>query len=522
MSLLSGLGAAFLKVKGVIMATTATKVATVAVAATIVVGGTIGVTQTEVFASPEKKVVKALSSLVETEEGILGREIGWREFFDALSEKGAEGVFQMTLEDVPLDALGLSGIDIPNIGIDAAYRYDAKNSQMDMEVGAQVANTTLLSASLYVDEEKAIAAVPQLFEGFMGANYADSEFLEQFKNSELTTMLGEEFRAEIESLLESVQDEAQIEKMEQLQEEYRVAVTEDIIELLKSMEAEKLEPEEVTVAGETLECKVYEASFGAEDMELFVNSIIDETVAYYETYIEENADSLDEATKTAMEEWIAMYQAEVEEFQTMVAENEAEIRLKLYMKGKKLIQAVLQGVIEEADVVLTVTFAPEGNRYDNMSVTCGYWYEEKFVTLIELTHVTDKVENLISSEWKLVVEEEELLNFLCTYETVDGDFYVGLVMPGEDMTLEIEGVLTVPDRGKELAFELDDIRFAEYGESISLGYQTELSLKVLEEKITAPEEIKWDVVAMDAKAWSDLVNEITGNLYSIVMQLMFG
>jgi len=255
---------------------------------------------------------------------------------------------------------------------------------------------------------------------------------------------------------------------------------------------------------------------------LFVNSIIDETVAYYETYIEENADSLDEATKTAMEEWIATYQAEVEEFQTMVAENEAEIRLKLYMKGKKLIQAVLQGVIEEADVVLTVTFAPEGNRYDNMSVTCGYWYEEKFVTLIELTHVTDKVENLISSEWKLVVEEEELLNFLCTYETVDGDFYVGLVMPGEEMTLEIEGVLTVPDRGKELAFELDDIRFAEYGESISLGYQTELSLKVLEEKITAPEEIKWDVVAMDAKAWSDLVKEITGNLYSIVMQLMFG
>lgn len=526
MGFLSSVGAVLLKVKGAVMATTATKVATAVVATTIVVGGAVGVTQTEVFASPEKKVENALESLFENEESAFGELFGWKEFFKSISKKGVEVESGIQLENLPLDALGIDGLTLPKIGLDAGLRFDVKKKQIDARFGAKVADTTLLSAYVYADEERAAAGVPELLEGYIGANYADSEFAQKLKESELAEMLGEEFTIMLETITESLETAKDSENSKEMQKElieYLKALKEKKDELFDSMEAEKADKAKVVVGDETISCQEYKATFGPEEVELFLTALIDETMAYYNTYIEENAAAYDE---TALEEVRASAEElkeELEEWKELLKDQIAATTLRIYLSGKRLIMADLcVDLKEEVSLNLNALFAPEGNRYDNMDLFLDISGYGETVRLFELTHVTENTEESLSSEWALWIEEEETVRLVSMYEKEEGDFYFGILIPDADVEFALEGVLTIPKKGSEFAFELNDIMISEYGDEMHLGFQTDFSVKVLEEEITPPEEFKWDVVAMTAEDWEDLISEVTGNLYSLGMKLLFG
>lgn len=522
MGFFANIGAVLLKIKGAVMATTATKVATVAVATVIVIGGTAAAVQTEVFASPEKKVEHALESLTENEEGAFGALLGIRDFFGKVARKGMDAGLEVKLQDVPMDALGLSGISIPNIGMEFAYRFDAKKEQSEMVAGAKVANTTLLSATVYTDKEKLMASVPQLFEGYIGANYADSEFLEQLKNSELATMLGEEFTAALETFSESMQNpENQKETLEQIAD-YLVTLKKSKKELFAAMEAEADGEAKVLVNGETVACKVYKATFGPAEVEAFVNVLIDETVALFDSYMQENSESTGaEAVEERNAQMDAMLQ-ELEAFQEELKGEITETALEIYLKGKRLVMADLTVKLKENSVNLNVLFGTEGNRYDNMHLSVDVTEDGATACIFELVHETKDTEELFSSEWNVLVEEEEVFGCVFQYEKTEGDFSIRVLLPMEEFELALEGVLTIPDKGKELAFELNDIRFTEYGETVSLGLQTEVCLKVFDGEITEPEEMKWNVATMGATEWNDITSEVTSNVYSLVMKLLFG
>ncbi|MBE5951431.1 MAG: hypothetical protein E7260_07515 [Lachnospiraceae bacterium] len=526
MGFLSSIGAAFLKAKSAVLATTATKVVTAVVATTIVVGGTIGVAQTEVFASPEKKVENALESLFENEESAFGELFGWKEFFKSISKKGVEVESGIQLEDIPLDALGIDGLTLPKIGLDGTFRFDVKKKQMDVNLGAKVADTTLLSAFVYVDEEKAAASVPELLEGYLGANYADSEFVQKLKESELAEMLGEEFTAILETVSDSLETAGDSETSKELEKEllkYLKALKEKKDELFQSMEAEKAGEAKIVVGDETVTCKEYKATFGPEEVETFLSALIDETMTYYNAYIEENAAAYDEAALEEMRASVEEIKEELDAWKEEIKGQIASTTLRIYLNGKRLIMADLCVELkEEVSLNLNALFAPEGNRYDNMDLFLDISGYGETVRLFELTHVTENTEESLSSEWALWIEEEETVRLVSTYEKEEGDFYFGILIPDADVEFALEGVLTIPKKGSEFAFELNDIMISEYGDELHLGFQTDFSVKVLEEKITPPEEITWDVVTMTAEDWEDMISEVTGNLYSLAMKLMFG
>ena len=526
MGFLSSVGAVFLKVKGAVMATTATKVVTAVVATTIVVGGTVGVTQTEVFASPEKKVENALESLFENDESAFGTVLGFKEFFKSISKKGVEAEFGMQLEDIPLDSLGIDGLSLPNIGLDATFRFDAKKKQMDAGFDAKVADATLLSATVYVDEKKAAASVPQLLEGYLGANYAESEFAQKLKESELATMLGEDFSAMIDSIAASLDEAENSEASKEMEKEllaYLKALKEKKDELFDSMEAEKTGEAEIIVGDETVTCKEYKATFGPEEVELFLTALIDETMAYYNTYIEENAEDYDEAALEEVRASAEELKEELDVWKEEIKDQIADTTLLVYLNGKRLIMADLCVELkEEFSMNLNVLFAPEGNRYDNMELFLDITEYGETERIFAMTHVTENTDGVLSSVWSIFAEEEEAIRFVCTYEQEEGDFYLGVLLPTEEAEFAMEGVLTIPKKGSEFAFELNDIMVSEYGEEVHLGFQTDISLKVFDGEIAAPEEITWDVVSMSAEDWEDMISEVTGNMYSLVMKLMFG
>lgn len=520
MGLFAKIGAALLKIKGAVMATTATKVATVAIAAVAVVGGTVVVTQADVFASPESKVENALQSLSEKETGAFEELFGWEAFFEDISEKGLDAEFNITFEDIPVDELGIS---IPNIGVGLNCRFDAKASRTEVVAGAKVADTTLLSANIYVDEDKAVASVPELFSGAIGANYADSDFVEQLKNSELVAMLGEEFAAVLEAVPDTFGEVKDSAETAALVKDYLDALDESKDELLSKMEAEKTGEATVLVNGEEVKCKEYKATFGPEDVEAFLTVLIDETVAFYDAYMEENAENMDPAlleeleARKSSEEMLAELEALKEELKGKIGETV----LLVYLNGKRLVMADLTFVLDGAKVNLNVLFGMEGNRYDNMHLTLDMTKYEETMQLFALTHSTENTDDAFSSEWLVSVEGEETVKLVFNYEKLAGDFLFAVILPDEEVEAAVEGVLTIPKKGKEFVFELDDISITQYGEKVSLGFKTEVSLKVFEGEIAAPEEIRWDVVSMSALEWERLVTEITGNIYSMVMKLMF-
>ena len=520
MGIFTKIGAAFLKLKGAVMATTTTKVVAGVVAATVVVGGAVGITQTEVFASPEKKVEAALNSLTENEPSAFEELFGWKAFWEEISEKGLETDVNVKLQNIPVDALGIS---IPNIGVGLNYRFDAKKSQTEMLVGAKVADATLLSATVYTDKEKALATVPELFAGAIGANYADKKFVEQLKNSELTQMLGEEFSAVLEAIPDTFTEVKDSVENAVLVKDYLDALEESKNELLDKMEAEKADEATVLVGGKEVECREYKATFGPEDVEAFLTALIDETMTFYESYMEENADSIDSALLEELEARKSSeeFRAEVEEWKEELKGKIGSTELRVYLSGKRLIMADIQMVVEETELNLNVLFGTEGNRYDNMQMILDITEQAETMRLFSLTHETEDTEDEFTSVWSLYAEEEEQLALTFSYEKLAGDFKFIFALPTEGIKFVIDGVLTIPNKGKEFAFEIDDISFSQYEDRMSLGFSTELSLKVFEGEIVAPAELRWDVVSMTALEWERLATEITGNIYSIVMKLMF-
>ena len=520
MGILTKIGAVLLKVKGAVLATTATKIATVTVAAAVVVGGTVGAVQAEVFASPEKKVEKALESLTENEESVLSALFGIREFFGDIVKKGADASVEVKLEDVPLDELGLSGISIPNIGIGFSCRYDAKKEQAEMTAGAKVADTTLLSANLYADKEKLMVSVPQLFAGHIGANYADAEFAEQFKNSELAAMLGEEITAMAERFVAELDKEISKEEIGDAVE-LLAALKKSKDELFESMEAEKDGEAIVQVQGEEVTCKVYKATFGPEEVKAFLQVLIDEAMAMYEETLTNETENQDAAVLEEIAAYKEELLAQAEELKSVIQEEIAETKLYIYLNGKRLVMADVEVCLKEQALNLNALFGMEGNRYDNMKLTLSVIMEDGVPeTLFELVHET-KNEETLSSCWRVLVEEEEVFKTEFSYEKEFGDFTFAILIPEEYFAFSVEGVLTVPVKGKEFVFELNDISVTEFDEKISLGFKTKLHCKVFEGEITAPEEMKWNVATMGATEWTDISSEISKNIYSLIMKLMF-
>jgi len=527
MSILTSIGAAFLKIKGAVMATTASKVVTAIVTTTVLVGGTIGVTQTDVLASPEKKVERAMESLFENEESAISELFGWEEFVKAIEKKGLETGFGFRLENVPLDDLGLSGVSVPNIGVDFVCRYDAKGEKMSLNAGAKVADTTLLSAHLYADEEKMFASVPELWKGYLGANYADTEFSDKLKNSELSAMLGEEAVSVIETLTEKKPEKADAEDVKRILG-YLADAKKNIDALWESMEAEKGEDTQLLVDGETIKCKVYVASFDREDVCRFLEVLAEQITEVATAELQEPLKQYEETDPELYAELMAQFEeeraiflAEIEAIEEQLRTEEVSIGLTVYLKGKRLLKAEFDYSLEHSATRVTAQFAKDGNRYDNMILTVDKTLAGETAQVFVLSHKTEHTEEMLSSVWSMSEYGTEQGVYRFTYEKLAGDFYLGLLLPGEEFAFEVEGVLTIPERGMELAFELNDISLTEYGEKLSLGLQTDLSLKVLEEELTAPEEVKWDVVSMSAKDWEDLTAQINGNLYSLVLRLLF-
>ena len=363
----------------------------------------------------------------------------------------------------------------------------------------------------FADKEKLRASVPQLFAGHIGANYADSKFAEQFKNSELAAMLGEEVTALVEGFVAELDKEISKENIGEAVE-FLAALKKSKDELFESMEAEKDGEATVQVQGEEVTCKVYKATFGPEEVKAFLQVLIDEAMAMYEEALTNGTENQDAAVLEEIAAYKEELLAQVEELKSVIQEEIADTTLHVYLNGKRLVMVDVEVELKECAWNLNVLFGMEGNRYDNMDMTLFVIREDGVPeTLFELIHET-KNEATLSSCWMVLVEEEEVFKTEFSYEKEFGDFTFAILLPEEYLAFSVEGVLTVPVKGKEFVFELNDISVTEFDEKMSLGFKTKWHCKVFEGEITAPEELKWNVATMGATEWNDISSEISKNI----------
>ncbi len=517
MGFLTNVGAFFLKVKGAVMATTATKVATVVVAATVVTGGTVGAVKAEVFASPETIVENSIDVLVEPPASAAEEVFGLKELFETLTDKGMDLGFGVTLADIPLGDLGIGNVTLPDAGLYLNYRMDFDEKNGSGTVDFKVADTSLLSAQVYVSNKQLQVALPKLYKGNLLLNYDSEEFLQNVQNSALYDMLDEETKAALAEAFASM-EQSQKESAEagkELLKEHGFDFIAKLTALLDGIKAEKAGSGDVTVNGEDIECKIYTATFDAADVEAFLMELLDATEAYVNEIAPAEDGAVTENPVTDLKNEINF--AEIQEELKDVL---SEVKLTLYRNGKRPIRMELVcRTNNNAEAAITAVFAPKGNPFDNMELDVAIVTEGETEFTCKVQHVTENTADAFDEKWSYTQDGEELFVLATEYDKNDGDIVTKLTAEGTDL-FEISGVINNLKVGKEISLELTSIKVYSYEGLVDLGLSAEVYLKPLDGKIALAEGENRDVLTMSAKDWSSFVNEVTKNSYKLILSLI--
>lgn len=537
MSFLAKLAAVFAKAKAAVMATTATKVITATVVVAAAAGGTVGIVQADVFTSPEAIVEEAVLAMNETEPGAYEEVFGFTELFQAMKEKGMEAAVKMNIEELDGSELGLGDVTIPNVGFDLRYRGDFANKLHDALVDLKLANTSIISANVYVDAKEVQVAVPKLFEAVLSVDYSDSEFLNKLKESYLIEMAGiapEDIEAIAESPLADMDFAAIMAAATEFQNKI-MAMQADSFEELDYKKAGK---EDVTsMEGEEITCKVYTADIPKEYIEEKLDLVMAELMIYMRTVMD-SFDFESMGIDTAeYEEMFTEMETEMDAAFDELFSNMENIKVTYYLYKKHIVKQQVTWTLgagetesaegeaaepaegeadttETAEVgMLEIIYPVEGSMYDNLEFTMILPIEGEETQKMHYVISTENTEEVYAIEYNATIEDENVV-MAFTYEKVGGD-YVAL-MSAEGVSIEIEGAIGELELGKSFGVELDSIRVTEgdFSEEVEIGLS--VYVKVLDSVIEPLAEETKDVLTMTANDWNGLAMEIMMKIYSMV------
>ena len=116
------------------------------------------------------------------------------------------------------------------------------------------------------------------------------------------------------------------------------------------------------------------------------------------------------------------------------------------------------------------------------------------------------------------------LNFMytATYTKDDGSYHIGCevgVDGGKLVTLSANGVVDELEKGKTIHTSLDELRISLEDDADYITLDGEYYLRPLEGTIVAPEGEEMDMLAATEDDWNNVVMEIYGNVFGLLMQM---
>ena len=117
-----------------------------------------------------------------------------------------------------------------------------------------------------------------------------------------------------------------------------------------------------------------------------------------------------------------------------------------------------------------------------------------------------------------------MMNFMytATYTKDDGSYHLGCEL-GVDgsklLALSANGVVDELEKGKTFHTSLDELRISLEDESNYITLGGEYYLRPLEGTIVVPEGEEMDMLAATMDDWNNVVMEIYGNVFGLLMQM---
>jgi len=494
----------FGKIKNAILKSTATKIATVAVAIAVIGGGAATLVYADVFTTPERAMEKATQEMEEfpfTYEEIFG----FNALQKALEEKGTEFGFGLTVKDIPGDSLGFSGMTLPSLEFELISKATVDN-KANVDLGLKSAETTLLSANVYADDEKIQVAVPKLFSAALTANYGSENFKEEFLNSYLLELL-ELSKEEVEEGWNLFFNDSSLEKYVKENGELLLKFASIGKTLEDGISYEKNGKMEIAVQDETLKCKVYTAIVEEEAFRTAMDEILslvkEYTVELYSGVIEES-------------EVLELYETVEEEFLDYYRDIK-DITITTYVHNKRMAKQEMDFIIGETPGELDITYAVDGNPYENMEISVVLPVPEDEPVAFDYVIATEVDEDTYAMDWTVKAEEEEMV-ISFDYERLNGEFTAVFAMDGQ--SVELIGAVSELEKGKKIGLELESYRIKSEEDVEEGELNATMYVSVLEDEVKPLSGEEKDVLQMTEADFKALTDEITGNIMKVAFALM--
>lgn len=519
-------------------------------AAVVVIGGGIIISQQK---DPKDTVIDAFKSI--TAEGQLSPA---EEVFgvEKLGELLCNGSVQTGME------LSMSGSsdstlnELSGAGASLDLKRDVDGKQQNMDLAVKYGGGDLASAQLYVNDTQFMAAIPELSSKVFTLDYVN-DLEGQLLNSPYAKKMLEEqgidiekFAAYLEQHKDTLTDDDAILDLEELWNRYKEE-SKAFDNLKAAMTVTKSDKKEFTIDGTSQKCRGYHVilpkdalvSFVSTTKEFFLNDDIlkQDVVSYLEMasgasgiYAAAGSEEAVDPTKKQQELW-----AQAEEMFNNVEkamENSAgDVTLDVYVRkdGKMAgFSYETEAVIEEKNVKFygDVTFDGGYNMLANADGTLNIENEEgkKMTFSIDKTGSYEAGKDWNSKIIAAVEDDEDKYQFImdADYQIANGSYEIKMDLQNNEvsqLSLSANGTVDELVKGERVSIAVDSLRLDTLMLDEGNTY-IELTgscyIKPLEEEITKPSGDAFDVLASSEEDYANVVSEITGNLFAILMKLM--
>lgn len=520
----------------------------IGVIAAIVVISVAALAAIKLTAKDPKEVVIAAFENIHPEGEVHPSEelFGTSEFLENIQKASTEGGLTLKLSgssDSTVSEFNGSGIRIE-------AKENKETNESSANVGVIYKDMDLVNLDAYYGNNKVVVAIPELSARAFTLDI-NKDMAQQVKDSPTFGPLAEEMGIDVEGFAAYFNElREQTENSEQqpfdlaaLMNRYKEGCkAEDNFKA--ALTVTKGDKKNFTLDGEEVSCRGYETVISKTSMIEFLNTSSDfflqdeqlrqdflnqleMTVRMSEIMGESmGAASAEDLTKQTYDE----VERSVEEMITYLDESLDDVNMTVFVDKKGRLAAV------EGTTVLHVDHEDVDVKF-NMVLKGGAYLTQNFDCTVEMTDGTDTVTVTVnrSGEYdgnKLTDDMdfgvaitgagEYGFAYTTTYTKDSGDYHVGMNLYGEGseiVDISMTGVIDELEKGKTFHADIDELKISLMDQSEYVSLDGEYYYRPLESDVAVPEGDTLDVMAATQDDWNNVVMEMYGNVFGLLMQL---
>ncbi len=519
-------------------------------AAVVVIGGGVIISHQK---DPKDTVIDAFKSI--TAEGQLSPA---EEIFGVqkLGELLVNGSVQTGME------LNMSGSsdetlnELSGAGLSLDLQRDVDGKQQNMDLSVKYGGGELANAKLYMNDTQFMAAVPELSSKVFTLDYAN-DLEGQLLNSPYAKKMLEEqgidiekFAAYLEQHKDALSDDDAILDLEELWNRYKEE-SKALDNLKAAMTVTKNDKKEFTIDGTSQKCRGYHVvlpkdalvSFVNTTKEFFLNDDIlkQDVVSYLEMasgasgiYGAVGSEDTVDPAKKQQELW-AQAEEMFNNVEKAMESSAGDVTLDVYVRkdGKMAgFSYDTEAVIEEKNIKFygDVSFDGGYNMLANVDGTLTIENAEgqKMAFSLNKTGSYEAGKDWKSNIIATVEDDEDTYQFILDgdYQIANGSYELKMDLQNNEvsqLSLSANGTIDELVKGERVALDIDSLRIdtlmLDEGNTY-VEFAGSYYIKPLEEEIVKPSGEPFDVLSSTEEDYANVVSEITGNLFAILMKLM--